>query len=68
MKFALLLFLAVMAPNWAVSPGGMEEIDDLESDEVLAAANAAVSRIDADTTNSLYKTLLVAVTDGTSQV
>ena len=67
MKFALLLFLAVMAPNWAVSPGGMEEIDDLESDEVLAAANAAVSRVDADT-NSIYKTLLVAVTDGTLQV
>ena len=77
METALLLcvFSALVVPQWAI-PGGVEEIDDLRSKEVLSAAQAAVDCLNEpavdcpnnDASNSVYKTLLVDVIDGTQQV
>ena len=68
MKTALFfcVFSALVAPQWA-TPGGVEKIDDLGSEEVLAAAQAAVDRLNQGS-NSLYEMLLVEVLDGTQQV
>ena len=63
----LCLLSLIVAPLWAVIPGGVEKIDDLGSKEVLAAARAAVCRLN-EMSDSIYETLLVDVTDGTEQV
>jgi hypothetical protein len=64
--FFSLLCLA-LAPRLTVSTGEVEKIDDLGSDEVLAAARVVVSRLN-EMSNSVYKTVLVDVIKGTEQV
>lgn len=67
----LLLFFALL--NAALTfisasvPGGVEKINDLESDEVQAAARVAVNQINK-LSNSEFKTVLVKVTEGSVQV
>jgi hypothetical protein len=70
----LCVFSALVVPQWAIL-GGVEKIDDLRSNEVLSAAQAAVDCLNEaavdcpnEASNSVYKTLLVDVIDGTQQV
>ena len=65
--FLVSLLCAVVAPLSADLPGGVRKIDDLESEEVQAAARAVVTRLN-QISNSVYKTVLVRVTAGTVQV
>lgn len=67
----LLLFLVLLTASLtfisATIPGGAEKIKDLESDEVQAAARAAVTHLNK-ISDSEFKTVLVKVTEGTVQV
>ena len=65
--FLVSLLCAVVAPLSADLLGGVRKIDDLESEEVQAAARAVVTRLN-QISNSVYKTVLVRVTAGTVQV
>lgn len=68
MKLLLLALLnAVVASLSATSPGGVEKIKFLESDEVQRAAGAAVNQLN-ELSDSEFKTMLVKVTEGTVQV
>ena len=67
MKFVLLFSVLLWAAPSTSIPGGIEKINDLESEEVLAVAGAVVDRLN-ELSNSLYKTVLVKVTEGTVQV
>lgn len=64
---SLALLNAVVTSLSATSPGGVERIKDLESDEVQRAAGAAVNQLN-ELSDSEFKTVLVKVTEGTVQV
>ena len=65
--FTLLSFCAVFTSLSAGFPGSVEPIEDLESDEVRAAAEEAVCLLNEES-NSEFKTVLVKVVGGTVQV
>lgn len=65
--FLFFLLCAAVSPLSADLAGGIRRIDDLESDEVQSAAQAAVTHLNKES-NSVFKTVLVRVTAGTVQV
>lgn len=68
--FSLCAVLATLSVSLAAReqmPGAPETIQDLTSEEVLNAAQAAVKELNRRS-NSMFKTVMVKVTQGTFQV
>lgn len=65
--FSALLSAVVVSLSANGNLGGVEKIQDLGSDEIQAAARAAVSRLN-EISDSEFKKVLVKVTEGTVQV